>query len=185
MRTWLISADITSPNSRHRNWLIGSVLLAWAVLWIPSIAVSPEHFPAVVIIGQVILCGLILGAGRQGLDVLLLRLLVVGPMALVAWVLGAQLHETRPLCPDLQGVSCIQGFATAGLFGGFLVAIVLSVIAFPTTLVWTRKFASLRPELPWTRVPRPRGWWQWVLAVFAASGLLFGLQFLLGIPTPP
>src|ERR1700724_1718056 len=52
MRTWLIRTDITSPNSRHRNWLIGSVLLAWAVLLIPSMLVSPERWPAAVLIAQ-------------------------------------------------------------------------------------------------------------------------------------
>lgn len=185
MRTWLIRTDLTSPNSRHRNWLIGSVLLAWAVLLIPSMLVSPERLPAAVVIAQIILCGLVLGAGRQGVDVLVFRLLLVGPMAPIAWVLGAQLHESRALCTDVEGVSCIQGLATAALFGGFILAVVLSVIAFPTTIVWSRRFASLRPELPWSRLPTPRVWWHWVLAVLAAIVLLFGLQFLLGIPTPP
>jgi hypothetical protein len=185
MRTWPIGPDVASPNARHRNWLIGSVLLAWAVLLIPSVLVSPEHWPAVVLVAQIILCGLILGAGRQGVDVLLLRLLLVGAMALPAWILGTQLHESRPLCTDLQGVSCIQEWATEVLFGGFLVAVAFSVIAFPTTIVWNRRFASLRPELPWRRVPRPRVWWQWVVVVFGAIPVLVGLQFLLGIPTPP
>jgi hypothetical protein len=185
MRTWLISTGIGSPNSRHRDWLIGSVVLAWAVLLIPSMLVSPERWPAAVLIAQIILCGLVLGAGRQGVDVLVLRLLLVGPMALIAWLLGALLHESRPLCTSVEGVSCIQGLATAALFGGFLVAIVLSVIAIPTTIVWTRRFASLRPELPWSRVPRPRVWWQWTGVVLAAIILLVGLQFLLGIPSPP
>jgi hypothetical protein len=185
MRTWLINEDIASSNSRHRNWLIGTVLLAWAVLLIPSMLVSPERWPAPVLIAQFILCGLVLGAGRQGVDVLVLRLLLVGPMAPIAWVLGAQLHGSTALCTDVEGVSCIQGLTTAVLFGGFIVAVVLSVIAFPTTIVWSRKFASLRPELPWSRLPRPRVWWHWVFAVLAAIVLLFGLQFLLGIPTPP
>jgi len=185
MRTSLITADITSPNSRHRNWLIGSVLLAWAVFLIPPMLVSPERWPAAALIAQIILCGLVLGAGRQGVDVLVLRLLLVGPMALIAWVLGAQLHESSALCTDVEGVSCIQGLATGVLFGGFFVAVALSLVAFPTTIVWSRRFASLRPELPWSRLPRPRVWWHWVFAVLAAIVLMFGLQFLLGIPTPP
>jgi hypothetical protein len=185
MRTWLIRTEIGSSNSRHRNWLIGSVVLAWAVLLIPSILVSPEHWAAAVPVAQILLCVLVLGFGRQGVDVLVLRLLLVGPMALIAWFLGALLHESRPLCTDVEGISCIQGLATAALFGGSLVAVVLSVIAIPTTIVWTRRFASLRPELPWSRVPRPRVWWQWVVAVLAAIPLLVGLQFVLGIPTPP
>lgn len=169
------------PSSR-RLWLVGSVLLAWAVLLVPSLLVSTDRQPVIVPFVQVLACGLLLGVGRQGVDVLVVRLLLVAPVVIVGWVVGSHLHSSGPLCSDLQGVSCLQGMTLAVLFGGFLTAMVFALIAFPTTLVWSRDFASLRPELPWKHVPWPRNWWGWVLLSVAILVLLGAFYISLGIP---
>lgn len=181
-KTTLTSATLRSPSpSRREQWLAGSVLLAWAVLLVPSLAVSPDRQPEVVPLAQVILCGLLLGVGRQGIDVLVLRALLVAPMVVIEVIVGRHLHATFPLCSDSQGVTCIQSLTVAVLFGGFAVAIILALIAVPTTMVWSRGVASLRPELHWSRLPKPRTWEGWVLLALV---LLVGLPILLGIPSP-
>jgi hypothetical protein len=68
---------------------------------------------------------------------------------------------------------------------GIFITVALSLVALPTTIVWNRGVANLRPELPWRRVPKPRTWWQWLLLVLAVVVGLFGLQLALGISSPP
>jgi hypothetical protein len=182
-KTTLINETFRSPSpSRREQWLAGSVLLAWAVLLVPSLVISPDRQPGFVPIAQFSLCGLLLGVGRQGIDVLALRVLLVAPMVVIEVIVGRHLHASFPLCSDSQGVTCIQSLTVAVLFGGFSLAIILAAIAIPTTILWRKGVRHLRPELPWSRVPKPKTWEGWVLL---AVVLLFGLPILLGIPYAP
>jgi hypothetical protein len=64
-----------------------------------------------------------------------------------------------------------------GAFG----TVVLAVVAIPATLLWSRRVASLQPELAWSRVPKPKTWEGWVLLVLL---LMISLPILLGTPFP-
>jgi hypothetical protein len=182
----LLTNEAMPAQAPHRREgrLVLSLLLACAVLLVPSLVVSPDQQPELVPFVQVILCGLLLGAGRQGIDVLMLRVLVAAPVVLVGWIVGRHLHANFPLCTDSHGVACIQSLAAGVIFGAIVVAIILAVIAIPTTIAWSRGFTSLRPELAWSRAPRPRTWGDWVLVAVVALVLLVGLPILLNIPSP-
>jgi hypothetical protein len=62
-------------DPRYR-WLrlTGGVLLAAAVALVPILVLPPGQDPAGLAISQALICGVILGIGRQGIDLLLLRL---------------------------------------------------------------------------------------------------------------
>jgi len=167
-------------NPRGRTfWMVGPVVLAAAVLFIPSVLVKPSEQPAILLLGQVVIAGVVLGAGRQGFDVLFLRMVVASlALPLGWWAGGAASH---PACTGLQ--SCFQWFALGVGLLAVLVAVVLALVAVPATLVWNRGLRSLRPELAWGRLPRPRIWWQWVLLVVGVVIGLIALQVALGIPS--
>ncbi len=85
-------------------------------------------------------------------------------------------------CGGLQ--SCAQLVVFGAIGFGLYGTVVLAVVAFPTTLIWSKGAKSLKPELPWGRVPKPKSWWQWTLTVL---GLILAIPFvgvLLGIPWP-
>jgi len=70
-------------------------------------------------------------------------------------------------------------------FISIFIGVAVSLVALPTTMLWNRGVANLKPELPWGRVPKPPAWWQWLLLVLAVVVGPFGLQLALGIPSPP
>ena len=152
------------------------MLLAWLVILVPFWLEAPSREPIPIAIGQVVIAGVILGAGRQGVDVLLLRLLAASMALLVGSLL---IGSSQSGCSGVQ--SCAQlavlGILAFGIFG----SVVLGLVALPTTILWSRGVATLKPEVRW---PVPQRWWQWLLLVVSLLIVLPFLGVLLGIPWP-
>ncbi len=174
---------MSDSHASHR-WplLTGAMVAAVIILLIPSAVLSADQQPLVVIIAEAIVCGVVVGIGRQGIDLLAVRLLIVSVSVVAGWVaVSRYLHHTS-ICTATPG--CTQGIALGIVFGAVVMAIFLALIAVPATLLWNRGAKSLAPEFHW-RVLKPRSWWQWVLLVLGVLVILFAIQFALGIPTPP
>jgi hypothetical protein len=156
-------------------WLGAGVVLASAIVLVPfAVLADPEPEPVVVV--TLFFGAALLGVGKQGGDILAIRLIVVSTALLLGWDTVGQ-HGT--LC---RGVSGCQGLGAGLLFGSPVIAACLAIVAVPITLRWNRNRPSLRPELPWNRVPKPRTWWQWLFVAVGCVLLLGALQILLGIP---
>ena len=181
MTTTPIRSALSGDPWNRRLWLTAPVLAAAAVLFLPSLIIRSNQQPAALLLVQALIAGLLLGLGRQGLDVLGLRLLAASLAATLGLFVGGA--GSSPVCTGLQ--ECFQWFALGVVFISIFITVALSLVALPTTIVWNRGVANLRPELPWRRVPKPRTWWQWLLLVLAVVMGLFGLQLALGIPSPP
>jgi hypothetical protein len=159
--------------------LIGGVVVAGAVLLIPTLVIAPAQEPIALAITQVLVCGVLLGVGRQGIDVLALRLFAASMALLIGGIYGDLQQQQGLVCAGLT--SCAQLIVLLALSLGVFGTVVLAVVAIPTTLLLSRRVASLRPELPWSRVPKPKTWEGWVLLVLL---LMISLPILLGIPFP-
>lgn len=57
-------------------WLLASIALVWAIVVIPGLVSAPIRKSGIILLVQLILCGVMLGSGRQGIDVLVLRVIV-------------------------------------------------------------------------------------------------------------
>ena len=169
---------ILSAEPRYR-WLrlTGAVLVAWVVVLVPFAMYAPAREPAGIAIGQALICGVLLGLGRQGIDVLVLRLLGVS----VALLVGSAISQhTGSLCggPQQCAQLIVLGVVGFGLFG----VVVLGIVAVPTAMIWNKGVTALRPEIRW---PVPKTWWQWlVLALGVFIGIPLVGVLLLGIPWP-
>lgn len=151
-------------------------------LLLPSLLVPAERQPSFLPGIQILIVGLLLGAGRQGWDVLVLRLLAVGPMVVIGWLVGSIFQHSASFCSVSEGVSCVSIWILAIPVVGSVLAGFFAIIAFPTTILWTRGTASLKAELPWPRLPRPRWSWQWIVLFVAAVITLGVLYFSFRIP---
>ena len=176
----LTSAPLPRQGSRQQRWLLASVLAAGAVLFVPSVLVSPRAQPASLVLAQLLIAGAIVGVGRQGIDLLGPRLLLASCGLPLGWWAGGA--ASNPPCTGLQ--NCFQFVMLGLVFTALVVAVVLALIAIPTTILWNRGLDSLRPELPWRRFPRPRTSWQWAALVVGLAAALVGLDVALGIPAP-
>jgi hypothetical protein len=167
---------LTQFESRHhRLWMVAGVVLAWAVLAIPYlVSRAGEQRSAVFGVGFLV-TAVILGVGRQGMDVLFLRLFAVSA-ALV--ILGAHDGQASP-CSG--GWGCTR-LVVLGAVGSGLASLLMAIVAVPTTILWNRGVASLALELPWPAL-RPRTWWQVLLLVICIVVLVTGLDLFLGIPS--
>lgn len=169
---------ILSTDPRYR-WLrlTGAVLVAWVVVLVPFLLYAPAREPAGVAVGQALICGVLLGLGRQGIDVLMFRLFGVSVALLVG---SAIVQHNGSLCGGAQ--QCVQlivlGVLGFGLFG----VLVLGIVAVPTAMIWNKGVATLRPEIRW---PVPKTWWQWLLlALMVFIGIPLLGVVLVGIPWP-
>jgi hypothetical protein len=165
---------------RHRRvWLLGGVVVAWGVVLLPLLLLAPAREPVGLALAQALICGVVLGAGRQGIDMLILRLLA----ASMALLLGTYLSELKQhhaqLCTGPQ--DCAQWVVFGGLGFGMFGTIILALVALPLTVLWNRGTASLKPEVNW---PVPKTRWQWLLFGLALVLVLPFLGVLIGIPWP-
>ena len=156
--------------------LTGAVVLAWLILVVPalyqaSLLASPAVPPV-----QLLIAGVILGIGRQGIDLLALRVIVAAIALPAGWVVG-------PHAPTCGTLLCLQERLVALEFIALLTAVALGFVAIVTSLLWNRGSGSLRPEFPWGRLPRPRSWWQWALVILAIVILGYLGLALQGIPS--
>jgi len=166
--------------TNSRPWLLGFGLIISVAVWVmPSLLIAPSRQPLWFGIGQIAVCGLVLGIGRQGIDLLVLRLVLAsmgGPLGLVLY----RLTTVHSACRGAH--DCFQ-FALLGIgFQTLELAIATSVIALPTTILWQRGFGGLAPELTWPSGVPP---WTWVVAGLVILLLVATLTYLAGIPAPP
>jgi hypothetical protein len=159
--------------------LTAGFVVAWLILLIPMVVFSRGQEPVQLFLVQVVVSGVILGIGRQGIDLLLLRLFGASTALLASSLYGGALQHHGSLCANAQ--DCVQlvvlGLVAFGVYG----TAVLTVVALPASVAWNRGIRSLKPELQW---PRPFAWWHWLLIV---SAVLIGLPLLgvlIGIPWP-
>lgn len=138
-------------------WLAGSIPLAWTALLLPALLIPTDRQQSFLPAVQMLIVGLLLGVGRQGWDVLVLRLLAVGPMGVIGWLIGSIFQHSATSCSASEGVSCISIWILAVPVAGFVLAGFLAVIAFPTTILWNRGRANLRAEFCRGRACRVRG----------------------------
>ena len=147
---------------------------AAGVLFVPSLLADPARQSGLVLLAQFLLAGFILGVGRQGIDLLLLRTAVVSVAAPIGWLAGA---SRQTVCTG--PVDCYRSVALGVAVFGVLGTAVLAVVAVPTTLAWSRRPGSLRPEIAWAL---PKTLRQRLLLAVGAATFLVALWLSLGIP---
>jgi hypothetical protein len=169
-----LKAKISAAIDRNRRWrLVTSMVVAIAVLLVPSVLVGLSQQPQWLSALQIIVAGLVLSAGRQGVDLILLRSLGVAWALPVGWYAGG-VHPNCSSQVDCK-VLYIDGIAAAWT----LFAFVLFVVAVAANLALTRKRAALAPELAWLQPKRP---WQRVLMVIGGTVLAATFYLTLGWP---
>lgn len=170
----------TMPPTSGRNlWLVGAALAAWALFVVPLALSAPGQEPALLVAGQVLISGLIVGIGRQGVDVLLLRLFFVATGLFAGTVLGELRLGRVTMCSTPP--ECVRSGLTGVLGAGLVGAVILALVAIPVTVAWSRGVAGLRPEIHW---PMPRTAWQWLLLLLVAAAVVFFSGFIFGAPWP-
>lgn len=143
-----------------------------------AFALRPNDEPSLL---PFLACGVVLGLGRQGFDVLAMRV-VSAAVAVVAgyvWV-SAILHGK-----SCSSVACWQDVGFSLLVFAAPLAAAFAVIALATNLVWCRGVGSLsEPQIRWAAVSRA----QWAMIgglALSAVVLLVALVVSLGIGPPP
>jgi hypothetical protein len=147
--------DTGRRNRRLR--LASGLVLAWAILLLPSLVVHPERQPGLILVTQVFAVTVLISLGRRGWDLLVGRAVLAAVALPIGWGLG-QAH--LPTCS--QSGSCT--FLVLGvLIFTVLFGLAMSAVALPMNVVWTRGLGGLGGELPLGRIPVPRSGWQWAL----------------------
>jgi hypothetical protein len=175
MKTSPIST--AASQGRRKIWLVAGVAIAAAVWLTPFLVVRGQQ-PVSLGVFQVAICGVVLGVGRQGFDVLILRVLGAS-LGLPVGLLISELALHAVTCRGTQ--DCIQFWVLGFGLGGGLVAVLMALVAFPTTILWRRGFTGLGPEL--SRLFQ-RAAWQWVVLATGALVGLYVLIYLMGFPWP-
>lgn len=147
----------------RRSFGLGSVVLAAAVglviSYMPIPAPSPGSLESALSEMALVtelryLCTfaavvVILSLGRQGIDVLLLRAMLVAFIlgaAFMAFILGAVFLATFPI-PVTPRIPLPLVVIAGGLIWAVLLGPVIAIFAALANLLWYRSFRSLRPQL--------------------------------------
>jgi hypothetical protein len=157
-------------------WLVGGAGAAALVWLLPSLFVSEDRQTPLFGLAQIALCGVLIGFGRQGIDVLIMRLLG-GALGLPIGGLLAQLTKHDSVCQGPQ--SCFQLIVLVFGFLTIILAAAMGLIALPTTILWRHGVSGLRPERRW---PWPRSPVQWIIVGVSGAFVLIASMFGLGIP---
>ena len=165
---------------RRLGFLSAGVIACWAVILVPLVLLAPAPEPPWLGVLQLLLCGLILGLGRQGIDVLAIRLVAASlalPASSAIWDL-LTMHSA-----SCQGLGpCFQVWSITVLFLAAYGSVVAGLIAVPVAVVSNgRHITSLKPEIAW---PNSRPWWQWAILCGLIVLCVPLLGVLLGIPWP-
>jgi hypothetical protein len=164
MRVW--------AGFNHWPWMVGTVVVVGAMWVLPY-----RFFPSLYQIGAVgialvVVTGVTLGIGRQGIDLLAVRLIAAS---------GAVLAATPAQC--VGPTDCFHAYEI-GLVGfGAFGTVLFGLFAVPTNVLWNRGFGSLRPEFAWQRLAHLRQW-QWILLWLAVATFLVAFYISLGIGAP-
>jgi|GEM_PF-4470707 hypothetical protein len=182
MKTMLIRSLRALEVGHRRLWLVGGVAVSWAVLLVPVVVSGPTQIPPLWVLLQVLVCGVLLGLARQGVDVLAIRLLVSAEALFLGDLLARAASHTALIC--VGPVDCFDTVLLGAVGFGLYGAVLLGLVAFPATLLWNRGVGNLRPEMPWHRLPRPHTWWHWALVGVAILLILVGVKLVYVIPSP-
>ena len=166
--------DSLRDNERrhHWFWMIGVLLLVWP-MWVLPYRLLPSlySYQAIgVVLG--VLTGIALGAGRQGIDLLAIRLFLGSTAVLAA---------TPAVCTGTG--DCFHAYEVGLVVFGPYGTVLLAVFAIPTSLLWNRGASSLKPELPWQRLSQLKSWQRATLLV-ALAVVLVASYISLGIGAP-
>lgn len=166
----LISSLRDLEQRHHRTWMIGPLALIW-LLWVFPLRLYPSQTDnQAVATGFLIITGILLGVGRQGIDMMGLRTLVAS-MAVLAAV---------PVRCGALG-ECINAYEIGVPAVGLSGLIGFGLIALPVNVLWNRGFSSLAPEFAWHQLSSLKGW-QWALLGVTAFVVLVAYYLSLGIP---
>ena len=169
----------TGSESRY-GWfrLSATVAAAWAIVWVPYAAYSGRDEPLAAYWVEFVLIGILLGLGRQGVDVLLIRISAFAAMVIATGAVAQQHSDHATLCgsfAECARVSAI-GVIGTGLFVG-----ITAIITLPVAWACNRRAPGLFPQLGWGRL-RPRTWWQLLLIFACGVSMIVALEFLLAVP---
>lgn len=162
-------------TARDWLWMTGAELAAIAVFTMPSLFYSTSPPPPIVV-AQVLVGGLLLGCGRQGIDLLAVRVL----LAFTAVFVVTELDHTATQVTCSGASECVRA-ALLAVLGLSLVSAFFGAVVIPVTMVWNRGFRSLAPEFAWHRL-KDRSKRLWVIVVVVGVILLAAFYLSLGIP---
>jgi hypothetical protein len=169
-----LKAKIWASTDRNRRWrLVTSMVVVIAVLLVPSVLVRLSQQPQWLSVLQIIVAGLVLSAGRQGVDLILLRSLGVAWALPVGWYVGG----VHPNCSGQ--VDCKVLYIDGIVAAWTLFAFVLFVIAAAANLALRRKRAALAAELGWLLPKKP-----WLRVLMAVGGTVLAATFYLSLGWP-
>jgi hypothetical protein len=157
----------------NRSWLVGALVVVW-LMWVLPFHLIPSlstFGAAVVALG--IFTGIVLGVGRQGIDLLAIRLFAAST---------AVLTDTPAVCSG--PADCFHAYEIGIVGFGLFATVVLAVFAIPTNIAWNRGINRLKPELPWLRLSQLKTW-QWNVLWLGVAAFLLAFYISLGIPFPP
>jgi hypothetical protein len=154
-------------------WMIGTVVAVWAMWDLPYRLAPALYQSGALGMALVVVTGLLLGSGRQGIDLLTVRLF--------AATLGL-LSATPAQC--VGPADCLHAYEI-GLVGfGAFGTVLFGLLAIPTNIVWNRGVKSLKPEFAWGRLAHLRRS-QSIVLWLAIAGLATTFYISLGIPAAP
>ena len=176
LNTTLTRQAASKKRPTRRTWrLAAGVVVASGILVIPNLVTGPNGQSNLSLIVEALACAIVVGIGRQGIDVLALRLVATGVAVPFGWVAGGEAVHLAPLCPALQQCDLLWvGLVSLGL----LLALILAIVSIPTSIMWNRGLAKMKPEI----VLAPRTWWHWAIIVGAMA--LFVAAFVVAFPAP-
>src|SRR5260370_9413035 len=121
-------------NESYRGSLLGiGALVAAGPLVLPVLVVGPDRIPPGLLLAAACGCALLIGIGRQGIDVFVLRLIATGIFVAIGWVAEGALLQGNSMCPDLSQCDLI----TIDLvFLALATATVLAIGSIPMWIVW-------------------------------------------------
>ena len=152
------------------------VPVAVSALFVPLVIIPSNHQSTALLLIQGLVCGIVLGIGRQGIDVLAIRLytaslaLLIGALIPFPWSAGLR---------GCSGLRCAGSAVAICVFVAAIFALALALVALPTALLWNRGLASMKPELGlWG----PRSDRERLIIVLGAMVAFIALWLLAGIP---
>ncbi|HEX6506258.1 MAG TPA: hypothetical protein VF221_01380, partial [Chloroflexota bacterium] len=125
----------------HRAWMIGSVVFVWCLWVVPFLLLRVASDNESWYTALLAVTAVVIGIGRQGLDVLALRLFG-SALAVVATV-----HVT---CSGFGDCFNAYEWVIPGL--GLFLTVLMWMVAVPVNIAWNWGVTSLAPELPWHRL---------------------------------
>jgi hypothetical protein len=150
--------------------MIGSLALVWCLWVVPFLTLHVASDNESWYTALLAITAVLIGVGRQGVDVLAIRLFV-SALAVVATV--------HVKCSGAGDCFNAYEFVVPGL--GLFLTVLMWMVAVPVNIAWNRGVGSLVPELPWHRLGRLKTW-QKVAIVSAGIVGLAAYYFSLGIP---